>query len=201
MDARNLAHAKPIDVTTPVPVLNNIHPKELPSKLTAYFVITKNPSSGEPIALKMTLRKDDAELFGTLEVRLAIKGDAIEFYNAAYTSKVRGCSAYAIRHFLRIFSGIPNVSFITNDIYSQDVAGAFEAMGFDIVERTTNRAIDLASLQKGMRLKDTVAKLDFKKAPVKKLVFRRLWPKQPAVRQKAEPVRKRPKSERNPKAG
>lgn len=174
IQAMDHAHKSVVDLATPIPMLGDVRPSSLPSKLTSYFVLSLNKPIEDLHTLKMTLRYDKSALFGTITALVSVKGNSIELSNATYDSKARGCSAYAIRHFLSAFDGLKNLSFSTNEIFAQEVAAPFARMGFEIFDRSTKRRIDLEALEKGRPLENTIARLDFKKAPIRRLVFGRL---------------------------
>ncbi len=190
MDARNRAHKTEVDLTTPIPILENKRPDGLPSKLTSYFVLTVDDAAKGIHKLKMTLRPDSGALFGTLTVYIEQKGALIEMSRAAYDSDVRGCSAYAVRHFLGAFNDVDNLSFVTDSIDFSNRARAFAEMGFEIINQKTSQPMDIDDYERGKGLPTCHAVFDFKKDPIKRLVFDRLGlraaskPKKPCTSRK-----------------
>ncbi|MBY0429268.1 MAG: hypothetical protein K2Q32_08625 [Alphaproteobacteria bacterium] len=173
MEARNCAHKSPVDLNTPIPDMG-AGPLPKPKQLIAYFVITKHENKPGILKLKMPLRDEHSTLYGVLSLCVRMTDSSIEMFAAAYEKHIDGYAPYALRHFLAAFKDIQNVRFSTASISFHNRAEAFSKMGFELFYIKTGKAVDLAALTTKKMIPDCEAVLDFKKAPIKHLVFNRL---------------------------
>ena len=177
-DARSLAHLTEVDLTTPIPILGK-RPDGLPPKLTSYFVLTQEDAAKGIQKLRMVLRQGSGALFGTLTTYVEQKGSLIEMSRASYDSEVRGCSAYAVRHFLAAFKDITDLSFTTDSIDFSNRAQPFADMGIPIINQKTGQPMNLDDYVAGKGIPTCNAVLDFRDADTKSLVFSNLGLSEP----------------------